>query len=110
MFFLYITLIMSLKFTQHVTVTKNFYEHFYLLYSCAAVCRDVGGGAGTASGRDAAPGGDAVPPGGALRGAALDVHPLRLPAAALFHGGALPEAAGDGTFCGSTGQLRLPTC
>ena len=77
--------------------------HFYLLYSCAAVCGDAGGGAG------AAHGGDSVPPGGALRGAALNIHPSHLPAAALLHGGALPEAAGDGTFCGSTGQLRLPT-
>ncbi len=83
--------------------------HFYLLYSCAAVSRDAGRGAGAAHGGDSGPGGDAVPSGGAIRGAALDIHPLRLPAAALLHGGALPEAAGDGALSGSTGQLRLPT-
>jgi hypothetical protein len=76
---------------------------FFLLYSCAAVCRDAGGGAG------AAHGGDPVPTRGPLWGAALDVHPLRLPEAALLHGGALPETAGDGPFRGQAGQLRLPT-
>jgi hypothetical protein len=100
MFFIYIMLIMSLKFTSNVT--KIFYEHFYLLYSCSAVRRDAGRRAG------AAHGGDPVPTRGPLRGAALDVHALRLPAAALLHGGALPEAAGDGSLCGQAGPLRLP--
>jgi hypothetical protein len=105
--FILIMLITFLVFTQDVTVTKFFDEHFYFLYSCAALCRDTGGRARASPAGDSAPGGDAVPPGGAIRSAAVHLHSSHLPAAALLHGGAGPKAAGDGPLRGQAGQLRL---
>jgi hypothetical protein len=82
--------------------------HFYLLYSCAAVSRDAGRGAGAAHGGDSGPGGDPIPTSGPLRSAAINLDSCHLPAAALVHGGAGPKAAGDGPLRGQAGQLRLP--
>jgi hypothetical protein len=69
-------------------------KHFYLLYSCAAVCCDAGRGAG------AAHGGDPVQTRGPLWGAAIHFNARHLPAAALLHGGAGSKAAGDGPLGG----------
>jgi hypothetical protein len=82
--------------------------HFYLLYSCAAVSRDAGRGAGAAHGGDSGPGGDAVPSGGAIRGAALDIYPCHLSSPALLPGRVGAEAARDGQIGGQAGQLWLP--
>jgi hypothetical protein len=101
MFFIYITLIMSLKFTSNVT--KIFYEHFYLLYSCAAVSRDARGRAGAAPAGDSAAGGDSIPTRGPVRGSAVHLHSSHLPEAALLHGGADPKTAGDGPVGGQAG-------
>jgi hypothetical protein len=82
--------------------------HFYLLYSCAAVSREAGRGAGAAHGGDSGPGGDPIPTSGPLRSAAINLDSCHLSSAALLHGGAGPEAEGDGQVRGPTGQLWLP--
>jgi hypothetical protein len=82
--------------------------HFYLLYSCAAVSRDAGRGAGAAHGGDSGSGGDTIPTSGPLRSAAINLDSCHLPAAPLLHGRAGPKAAGDGPLRGQAGQLWLP--